>query len=105
MHGIVIALKKSGLFKAIDVVELIDEESVKLIKVKAKALDDTLLYITELHTKNYQKYSYHWQKEDGGMILRWDNKPHWKNIKTFPYHKHEKHKHHMAQGNSYKTEA
>ncbi len=90
MHGIVIALKESGLFKAIDVVELIDEESVKLIKVKAKVLDDTLLFITDSHTQNYQKYSYHWQKQDSEMILRWDNKPHWKNIKTFPHHKHEK---------------
>ena len=53
-------------------------------------IDGSLLYITELHTENYQKYSYHWQKEDGQLIIRWDNSPHWKNIKTFPHHKHEK---------------
>ncbi len=92
MLGIVIALKESGLFKAIDVVELIDEESVKLIRLKARVLDGTLLYITELHTADYQKYAYHWQKENGELIIRWDNKPHWKNIKTFPHHKHEKDK-------------
>ena len=49
-----------------------------------------VLFIAELHTTQYQKYSYHWQDSDGQMIVRWDNKPHWPNIKTFPYHKHEK---------------
>jgi len=88
--GIVSALNESNLFNAIDVLDLIDEDCVKLIKIKAKALDGTILYITELHTKDYQKYSYHWQKENGELIVRWDNKPHWKNLKTFPHHRHEK---------------
>ncbi len=90
MQGIVSALKESKLFTFIDIVELIDEESVKLIRLKARVLDGTLLYITELHTVNYQKYAYHWQNENGELILRWDNKPHWKEIKTFPHHKHTK---------------
>ncbi len=90
MFKIVSTLKKSRIFSFIDVVELIDEESVKLIKVKAKVINETLLYITELSTTNYQKYSYHWQKENGELIMRWDNKPHWKNLKTFPHHKHIK---------------
>lgn len=90
MHGIVSKLKESNLFASIDVINLIDEESAKLIKIKASVLDGTILYITELHTMDYQKYSYHWQKENGELIIRWDNKPHWKNLKTFPHHKHEK---------------
>lgn len=88
MQGIVSALKDSKLFTLIDVIFLIDEESAKLIKLKAKVLDGTFLYVTELHTSNYQRYAYHWQKENGELIIRWDNKPHWKEIKTFPYHKH-----------------
>ena len=63
MHGIISALHESKLFTSIDVLNLIDEDTVKLIKVRAKVLDGTILYITELHTKDYQKYSYHWQKE------------------------------------------
>ena len=89
MHGIISALHESKLFTSIDVLNLIDEDTVKLIKVRAKVLDGTILYITELHTKDYQKYSYHWQKESGELIKRWDNKPHWKYLKTFPHHKHE----------------
>ncbi|QTA87894.1 toxin-antitoxin system TumE family protein [Desulfonema magnum] len=34
------------------------------------------------------EYSYHWQ-DDGELIMRWDNSPHWRNVRTFPYHKHE----------------
>ncbi|CAD7780316.1 MAG: hypothetical protein KIIPBIDF_01320 [Candidatus Methanoperedenaceae archaeon GB50] len=90
MYDIISILKKSNPVTSIEVIEFIDEESVKLIKLKAKIIDGSLLYITELHTENYQKYSYHWQKEDGQLIIRWDNSPHWKNIKTFPHHKHEK---------------
>ncbi len=88
MYKIVSALKESKIFSFINVIELLDEDSVKLIKIKARLLNDTLLYITELSTTNYQKYSYHWQKENGELIIRWDNNPHWKDIKTFPHHKH-----------------
>lgn len=92
MLGIISALSESNLFSSIEVVELIDEDLVKLIRIKAKVLDGTILYVTELHTRNYQKYSYHWQKENGELIIRWDNEPHWKNLKTFPHHRHEKDK-------------
>jgi len=33
-------------------------------------------------------YSYHWQNKNGKMIIRWDNDPHHKNLKTYPHHKH-----------------
>jgi hypothetical protein len=89
LYGIISALKESHLFTSIDVVDLIDEEYVNLLRIKAKVMDGSLLYITELHTRDYQKYSYHWQKESGEIIIRWDNKPHWRNIQTFPHHRHE----------------
>ena len=89
MYEIISALKQSELFSAVDIIELVDEESVRLIKAKAKVLGGSVLHITELHTINYEKYSYHWQKEDGKLIIRWDNSPHWRNLKTFPYHRHE----------------
>jgi len=48
-----------------------------------------VLIVTELHTKDYQKYLYHCQQNDGDLIVRWDNKPHWKEMSTYPHHKHE----------------
>ena len=89
MYEIVTALKQSAIVLDVEVLELIDENSVKLIKIKAVLKKNCLLYITELHTRDYQKYSYHCQKNDGDLIIRWDNKPHWKDMITFPHHKHE----------------
>jgi hypothetical protein len=88
--GIVRQLKQSNLFTDIEVLELIDEETINLLKIKAQIRDGSILFITELATRHYQKYSYHWQRQNGEIIMRWDNKPHWRNLKTFPHHKHIK---------------
>ncbi len=59
------------------------------MKIKATVKDGSVLYVTELQAASNQKYSYHWQKEDGEMLIRWDNSPHYKYLKTFPHHVHE----------------
>ncbi len=89
MYEIISALRQSAIVLDVEVLEVIDEDSVKLIKIKAVLKSDCLLYITELHTKDYQKYSYHCQKTDGDLLARWDNKPHWRDMTTYPHHKHE----------------
>ena len=88
MFEIVSLLRESKLFSDIEVLELIDEELVKVIKIKAKVSDDTILFIHEIFRINSHKYSYHWQEKNEKIIIRWDNSPHWKNLNTFPYHKH-----------------
>jgi hypothetical protein len=35
-----------------------------------------------------RKYSYHWQDADGSLITRWDNSPHYREVASFPHHKH-----------------
>jgi hypothetical protein len=85
---IVSLLRESKLFSDIEVLELIDEDTIKVIKVRAKVIDGTILFIHEIFRINSHKYSYHWQEKDGKVIIRWDNSPHWKKVKTFPYHKH-----------------
>jgi len=92
MYSVISAMKDSECFDDIQIIEFIDEDSVKLLKIRAAVKDKSLLYITELATFDYQKYSYHWQKNTGELIARWDNKPHWKMISTFPHHKHEQDK-------------
>ncbi len=89
MYEIISALRQSPIVLDVEVLELIDEDSVKLIKIKVVLKENCLLYITELHTRDYQKYSYHCQKNNGDLIVRWDNKPHWKGMTTYPHHKHE----------------
>lgn len=75
MRGIVSILKLSKVFTDINVLELVDEGSVQLLRIRAVLKDTSILYITELHTADVQKYSYHWQKRNGDIILRWDNAP------------------------------
>jgi hypothetical protein len=76
------------LFSSVELIKLVDEEVVRFIKIKAEVNDGSMLYIVESNTGSYQKYSYHWQKQDGELIVRWDNKHHWPNLKTYPHHKH-----------------
>ena len=57
MQGILTALKESNLFRSIDVIELINEDTIKLLKLKARVVDGTFLYVTELHTPSFQKFS------------------------------------------------
>jgi hypothetical protein len=34
------------------------------------------------------KYSYHWQDENGRLLKRWDNAPHFPNLPHAPHHIH-----------------
>ncbi len=88
MYGTLRLLKDSGLFSSVEVLKFIDEEAARFLKLRANVHDGSILYITEMHSETYQKYSYHWQESSGTLIMRWDNKPHWRELKTFPHHKH-----------------
>ena len=50
--------------------------------------------LSELHVSDYlfldskRKYTFHYQDNNSKLIFRYDTAPHWKNSKTFPYHKH-----------------
>ena len=37
------------------------------------------------------KYSFHWQRDDGQLIKRWDNATHHPEILTHPNHLHDGH--------------
>lgn len=49
---------------------------------------------SKLFAKDYlfldgtRKYAYHWQNSAGRLISRWDNAPHWKEVKSYPHHRH-----------------
>ena len=88
MHGLIRALKAARIVKTFRVTDFIDEESVKVVRVKAALQDGSVLYATESEINRRQKYSYHWQTQTGTLIVRWDNSPHYKCLETFPCHKH-----------------
>lgn len=70
MYEIISILQSNPIFKYIEILDLIDEENVKLIKIKTILQDKSELFITELFTGNVHKYSYHWQDKRKVLISR-----------------------------------
>lgn len=86
---IIAILRRSPLVKDLEVVELVEEENVQLLRVKAGLVDGSVLHVHEALFSHASKYSYHWQTPTGELMLRWDNAPHHPEIPTHPDHKHE----------------
>ena len=67
----------------------VNERSLFFCKVLITFSDESTLDVKEYRfTNNERKYSFHWMDKKHKMIARWDNADHWKNISTFPHHKH-----------------
>ncbi|WP_026630000.1 toxin-antitoxin system TumE family protein [Dyadobacter alkalitolerans] len=58
------------------------------INLEIRFHNDTSLYVREYVEANRRRYAFHWQKENGDLLIRWDNAPHFPNTPTFPHHKH-----------------
>ncbi len=84
---ILAVLSSSDLVKEVEIIEMNMEPKTQLLRVRAKLKKGYVLYVNEGIGENYRRYSYHLQKDDK-MIWRWDNAPHWRNIRTFPFHLH-----------------
>ena len=88
LQKIIDSLTLCKFVESYEVLEYLNEEKTKLIKIKAKLSYDSTLYIRELIQPDNCKYSYHWQNAKNEMILRWDNAPHFPSVSTFPHHLH-----------------
>ena len=88
MYEIIDLLNKCRVVRDFEILEWVDEDELQLIRVKAKLTDRSILFINEANLKSGNKYSYHWQDERGRLRIRWDNAPHWKGLKTYPFHQH-----------------
>jgi hypothetical protein len=86
---IIAALRQSPIVQDFEILEVIEEASVQLLRVRAEIIDGSLLYVREAFFPHASKYSYHWQTRTGDLLLRWDNAPHHPEIPTYPHHKHE----------------
>lgn len=63
------------------------------IRIKAYLIDGGLIecfeYVTEsLGTVTVNKYSFHWQNQQGVLQRRWDNVPHHPQVAGAPHHVH-----------------
>jgi hypothetical protein len=81
-------LRTAPIIESYELLDYKQGEDFFYVKGKIKLVNKTELYFREYTSKKERLYSYHWQKENGEMIIRWDIAPHHKQMKTFPHHKH-----------------
>lgn len=87
VQDILDAISTSEIVQELVVLVLVEEPGKQALRAKASLEGGYVLYITEAFGKGFRSYSYHVQK-DGKMVRRWDNAPHWPEMKTFPHHFH-----------------
>lgn len=81
------ALSSSDIVEKIAVIVLVQEPGRQALRVTASLKRGYVLHINEALGRGFRRYSYHVQK-GGQMVRRWDNAPHWPDMKTFPHHLH-----------------
>ena len=81
------ALSASDIVLEIAVIVLVQEPGRQALRAIASLKGEYVLHINEAHGRDFRSYSYHVRKGDQ-MVRRWDNAPHWPNMKTFPHHFH-----------------
>lgn len=68
-------------------------EDIGFIRGEIWFPDESVLYFREfVQVQNpFERYMYvyHYQSSERNIIFRYDNTPHFPNLKTFPHHKHE----------------
>ena len=79
-------------FVAQPVISVDDRGEVWFIRADIYFIDNSLLHFRELFIgqgKLQKKtYTYHYQREDGTLVFRYDNAPHFPDLPSAPHHKH-----------------
>ena len=89
MHRVINILKESRI---VDSILSIDSDAFGeyyILKIHARLVNGWKLYVWEHATPTIRRYAYHVSK-GSELIIRWDNAPHHRQIRTFPHHKHVK---------------
>ena len=74
---------------SIENIEITEEEQISKLKTKLRLFDGTILWVREVRVKEIiEAYSYYWLRPDETVIIGWDNAPHYKEINSFPHHRH-----------------
>jgi len=89
---------KSRIIKKHTILDYKSSSKAQYLKAKVELKNGDLLFLKEYISSTEHLYSYHWQKVNGDLIIRWDNSPHHKSLTTFPHHKHS-----PDLGESYET--
>lgn len=88
INNTISVLSSSKIVLELKVIKVVIEPPVQALKAKITLKDGYILQINESSGSDFRRYSYHLQKGNE-TIKRWDNSPHWKDLKTFPHHVHQ----------------
>ena len=89
MHRTVKILKESGIVESILSIDSDAFGEYYRLKIQARLINGWKLHVWEHASPGLRRYAYHISK-GSELIIRWDNAPHHRQIKTFPHHKHVK---------------
>jgi hypothetical protein len=87
VHKTVKILKESSIVESILSIDSDAYGDYYRLKIQVRLINGWKLNVWEHATPRLRRYSYHISK-GSELIIRWDNAPHHKQIKTFPHHKH-----------------
>jgi len=82
-------LDSSPIVLSYSIVDFKYWETGSYVKMQIVLIDKSVLHVREYNDEFERNYSFHWQDSQGAFLLRWDNAPHHKNLKTFPHHMHK----------------
>jgi hypothetical protein len=76
MTNILSLLRNFPFTKEIEVLDIKTFNTGFYLKIKVSFADSSVLFIREYVDSKERNYSYHWQKANGSLLIRWDNAPH-----------------------------
>lgn len=79
----------SNIISNYEIVTWESEPTSYRFKARIIFTDGSYLAIKDYLISESRKYAYHWQDKEEKRVIRWDNAPHWKDIDTYPHHRHE----------------
>ena len=93
--GIKLSLLLSTIVKSFKVIRERISERDGHVRIKCALSNEDILefsiYAILIDNKpTIENYSFHWQRENGELLYRWDNTPHHPEICTHPHHLHIK---------------
>jgi hypothetical protein len=89
VHRTVKILRESSIVESILSIDSDGFGDYYRLKIQARLVNGWKLHVWEHATPKFQRYAYHISKGTQ-LIIRWDNAPHHRQVKTFPHHKHVK---------------
>jgi len=89
LHRIVKILKESNIIDSILSVDSDAFGEYYRLKIHARLINRWEIHVWEHATPLLRRYAYH-VSNGSQLVIRWDNAPHHRQVRTFPHHKHLK---------------